>query len=113
MNKEKFRNAPWPLKVLFFASAALAYIFVFSALVYFLWNAILPKVSALREINYWQAMGILLLSKILFSSMSFGKHKEKRRHMRKWKDNWQAKTTEEKEQAKARWKAHCEKKTES
>ena len=49
----------FPLGIVAFALlAALA--------VMLLWNAIMPSVFGLGEIGYWQALGILALSKILF-----------------------------------------------
>lgn len=48
-----------------------------------LWNALLPDILGVKSISYWQAFGILLLSKILFGGMNFKKHDGKfRRKMR-------------------------------
>jgi hypothetical protein len=38
----------------------------FSAAVMFLWNGVLPAVFHIGTITIWQAMGILVLSKLLF-----------------------------------------------
>eukprot|EP01031_Cornospumella_fuschlensis_P021719 gene21719-26617_t len=35
-----------------------------------LWNNLLPEILGVRSITFWQAMGIFILSKILFG---FGK----------------------------------------
>lgn len=43
-----------------------AFALVMGYLVMWLWNAILPDVLGVRSINYWQAIGILALSRILF-----------------------------------------------
>jgi uncharacterized membrane-anchored protein len=45
---------------------ALAVIAVFSAVVMVLWNALMPGIFALPVLNYWQALGILVLSRVLF-----------------------------------------------
>ncbi len=37
-----------------------------------LWNAILPEVLDARPLSYWQALGLLLLSRILFGGFRFG-----------------------------------------
>ncbi|MDB5136522.1 MAG: hypothetical protein JWP37_3125 [Mucilaginibacter sp.] len=55
--KKKFIFIP------FFALGALALI---SYIVMQLWNHLLPDILHASTINYWQAMGILVLSKILF-----------------------------------------------
>jgi len=51
------------LMILVFGAAAVA---VFSFIVMSLWNAILPAVIGVKLISFWQALGILVLSKILF-----------------------------------------------
>lgn len=39
-----------------------------------LWNAILPDVIFVNAVTYWQAMGILVLSKILFGGFFKGRN---------------------------------------
>lgn len=46
-------------------------LFAMSAIVMVLWNEIMPKISVLSPLNYWQAMGLLVLSRILFSNFKF------------------------------------------
>jgi hypothetical protein len=46
----------------------------FGAIVMLLWNCLLPAIFKIATINYWQALGILALSKILFGNCGFGKH---------------------------------------
>ncbi len=110
-----FRSAPWPVKGLFFLIVGALFIFVVSFAVYLLWNAILPKVSPLKEISYWQAMGILLLSKILFGSMHFGKgrhrSKIKKKFNGRWQEKWHGMSEEERAQMKQRWKERCERRS--
>jgi len=52
----------------FFVAGAL---FLISYIVMLLWNNLLPDILHVSTITYWQAMGILVLSKILFG---FGGH---------------------------------------
>jgi hypothetical protein len=47
--------------------------FAFSAIVMLLWNAVLPSITHLSNISYWQAAGLLLLCRILFGGMPFGR----------------------------------------
>lgn len=70
-----------------------------------LWNSILPEVVGVKEITYWQAMGILVLSKILFGGFhGFKKNKDLKRDQffskirnmspeerEKFKENWKNK----------------------
>ncbi len=91
---------------LLFIAAAL----LFSAIVMALWNAILPAVTGVKEINYIQAMGILLLSKILFGGFRGGHgHYQWNKMNAKWQDM----TPEEREKFKTEWKNRCWKRKEN
>ena len=72
-----------------------------------LWNAILPAVLGIKTITFIQALGILLLSKILFG----GFHGGFRGKGAQWKQRMQQKmgnmTPEEKEKFKAEWRNRC------
>ena len=48
---------------------AVFFAFVFGLAVKALWNWIMPAVFGLAVITYWQAFGIIILSKILFSGI--------------------------------------------
>lgn len=81
-------------------------LFGVSAIVFWLWNCILPEVIGVQTITYWQAMGILVLSKILFGGFNGckgrgGSQFRKRRLMHKMKQM----NPEQREQFKAQWKA--------
>ena len=92
--------------VTFFIAAGLA----FGAIVMALWNAILPAVTGVKQISFLQALGILLLSKILFGG--FGRRGSwqggRRQH---WKynlqDRWAGMTPEEKDKFKTEWRNRC------
>ncbi len=53
-----------------------------SLLVMLLWNALFPQLFAFKEINYLQAAGLLILSKILFGAFGRG-HRHVHRHFMK------------------------------
>lgn len=44
---------------------------VLGLLVMSLWNALLPAILGVKAIGFWQALGILLLSRILFGGLGF------------------------------------------
>ena len=48
--------------------AAAALVFLFGLFVQMLWNWLMPAVFGLNQITYWQAIGILVLSHILFKT---------------------------------------------
>jgi hypothetical protein len=43
-----------------------------SAVVMFLWNSLLPQIMHASAINYWQALGLMALCRILFGNFHFG-----------------------------------------
>ena len=77
----------------------------FGYLVMLLWNAILPDVLNAKPINFWQSLGLLALSKILFSGFGGWRHK------RRWREGmhmkWENMTPEEREKFKEEWKTRC------
>ncbi len=87
-----------------------AFVMLFSYIVMRLWNGILPDVIGVKVISFWQAMGILVLSKILFSGFGgFANKKEqfRNRFRQKMLDKWEHMTPEEKQKFKDEWKNRC------
>jgi hypothetical protein len=85
-------------------------ILVFGLVVMGLWNAILPAVTGVKTITFIQALGILLLSKILFGGFGGGRHRGSWRNRGKWmqmKEKFSGMTPEEREKFKAEWKNKC------
>lgn len=67
-----------------------------------LWNWLLPDLFGIREIGYLQAMGVLLLSKILFGG--FRGHCG---HGRWHRQRWEQMSAEEREKFAAGMKGCC------
>ena len=85
-------------RVFKFVAIALVAITVFSFVVMQLWNWILPPVVGWHPITFWQALGLLVLSKILFSGFRGpGRHMYWRRRMM---ERWEQMTPEEREKFK-------------
>jgi hypothetical protein len=94
-------------KFLFLIPIGLLAIALFGFIVMLLWNNVLVAVTHVSVINFWQALGILVLSKILFGGFHGG---PKGRHAY-WKgrmvERWEKMTPEEREKFKQEWKARC------
>ena len=80
---------------------------VFGGGVMWLWNSLMPELFGLSTITWVQAIGLLVLSRILFGSWGRGhrgggnwRHKQWRTS---WKDRWEQMSPEEREQMKQRW----------
>jgi hypothetical protein len=87
-----------------------AFIMLFSFIVMSLWNGILPDVLGVKTITFWQALGILVLSKILFSGFGGFHHKKEQfrnRFRQKMLDKFEKMTPEEKQRFKDEWKTRC------
>lgn len=100
----------WFKKGLMIIACFIAALAVFGAIVMGLWNAILPEIIGVKTITFGQALGILVLSKILFGGFGRGGG-WKRGGDHNWKNNMKEKfgnmTPEEREKFKAEWKNRC------
>lgn len=106
--QHRFSKRKRILMIPLFALMFLAMFSLFSLLVMYLWNAILPQVLHAGVINFWQAAGLLLLAKILFGS--FGGWRRKRGEWRqRMFEKWDHMTPEDREKFKERMKARCAK----
>jgi Ca2+/H+ antiporter, TMEM165/GDT1 family len=107
------KRGSWFLKraimIVMFATATLL---LFGFVVMSIWNAILPAVIHVGAISFGQALGILILSKILFG----GFHgRWGGRGPRRWTENmgggmrekWMNMSPEEREKFKQDWKSRC------
>jgi hypothetical protein len=72
-----------------------------------LWNCLLPDLfTGVSRIGYWQALGVLALSRILFGGLRGGCHG----HWRERRAHWESLSPEERQQLKGRFMSrwgHC------
>lgn len=94
-------------KVLFFIVLAAAGIIVFGGAVMLLWNNVLAEVLNISTITFGQALGILVLSKILFGGWRGGWSGGRHQWKNKMREKWSSMTPEEREKFKAQWKERC------
>ncbi len=98
-------------KRIFFKIFFLVIVFLaaFSAIVMLLWNNVLANVIHVSTINFWQALGILVLAKILFGGFRGGPGGGPwgQRWRNKWQQKWANMTPEERERLKQEWKNRC------
>lgn len=115
----------WIKRAIFIPIAIAAGIFIFGSLVMLLWNALLPEVLGVHTITFWQALGILVLSKILFGGFRGGHGGHHGHHgyhhawhgrwmhmtpdeRKQWHDKWMNMSPEEKEKMKTEWRHRCD-----
>lgn len=80
----------------------LGMIFLLVGVVQWLWNAVLPEIAGVKPVTYWQAFGILVLSKLLFGGFGFGR--KKHFYKNHWKDRVSNLSEEEKIKLREEWK---------
>jgi hypothetical protein len=98
-------------KLIFIAPAAILAIALFIAiggeLVMRLWNWLLPNLFGFRMINFWQAIGLLALCRILFGGISGrGLHRRDWRG-RRMAERWARMTPEEREKFRQGMRGRC------
>lgn len=97
----------WIRKVAGFILMALAALLLFTYIVMTLWNSILTPVLSVHTIDFSQALGILVLSKILFGGFRGGGWGRGRHWNNEMRNKWQNMSPEEKEKFKQEWSNRC------
>jgi hypothetical protein len=91
------------LKFVLFAVVAVV---VLSGLVMSLWNWLMPAIFGSRLITFWQALGLLVLARVLFGR--FGGGPGRRMHWRRrMMERWNQMTPEEREKFREGMKGGC------
>jgi Ca2+/H+ antiporter, TMEM165/GDT1 family len=103
-----FRKLPLVARVPLIILMVAAMFSLVTFVVMSLWNGVLAEVVAVKAITFWQAAGILLLSKILFGGFRRGWGG---RHRSPWgaemREKWQNMTEEERQKFKESWRGRC------
>jgi Ca2+/H+ antiporter, TMEM165/GDT1 family len=101
--KNLIRSKPYliPVFVILGIGAVALFGWLFGTVVMLLWNATLVPATGAAVITFWQALGLLVLSRILVGGFGGG-GKGRGQHMR---NKWAQMTPQEKEQ----FKAYCRK----
>jgi Ca2+/H+ antiporter, TMEM165/GDT1 family len=106
-----FKNSNYRKRRFFFFFLIFPALFLaIGGIVMYLWNGILPDVIHVGTISYLQALGILILSKILFSGFRHGYHgghEHMHGRLHHFKEKWENMTDEEKAKYKEEWKNCC------
>ena len=87
------------------------FIFIGTEIVMHLWNWLLPPLFGWRMITFWQALGLLILCRILFGNFGMragsSRYGMRRRMRERMAERWEHMTPEERERARQRWGGHC------
>jgi hypothetical protein len=85
-------------------------VIVVGVVVMLLWNALMPALFGLPTIGYWQAVGLLILSKLLFGGFR-GRGRGHGGHFGPWRarmaERWANMTDEERAEFRAGMRRRC------
>lgn len=85
--RNKFKERPRGLKLVGYIlagiSLAVLFAFLFGYFVMLLWNWLMPVIFGLPCINYWQAVGIIVLARLIFGGFGHG-HDSHKKHNKPW-----------------------------
>ena len=87
------------LRVLKVVAIVLVAFTVFGFVVTHLWNYLMPGLFGLRTITFWQAVGLMVLGRLLFGGFRPGRGEMKRR--------WEQMTPEEREKFREGMRGRC------
>ena len=106
----KRNHINWKMRKLYKGLFMLLLLFALPFVIKGLWNAILPAISQITAITYWQALGLFILSRILFGGFRCGG----RRHGGTskfggagFRQKFMNMTEEERAAFKKRWSERC------
>ena len=96
----------WSVKGVAVLAAVVAVLALLSLAVMLLWNSLVPELFRGPRLEYWQALGLLLLSRILFGGLrGRGWHGHWRQRM--WRERWENMTPEERERLREHYQRRC------
>jgi hypothetical protein len=94
-------------RIAMFVLLGIAAFILFGLIVMLLWNNVLAQVVHVGLINFWQAIGLVILSKILFGGFRGGHQGRHHFWRRKMMQRWQNMTPEEREKFRQEWRERC------
>ena len=98
----------WLFKAAKIALLAFVFVSVAGAVVMWLWNALVPDIFGASEITWVQALGLLVLVRLLVGGRGHGGPGRRRR----WRGHWERKLEIMSPEERERWKAergrHCD-----
>jgi hypothetical protein len=96
------------MKYVMLAVLFVAFLFAFGFVVEALWNWLMPAIFGLKLIGYWQAVGLILLCKLLFGRFHTGPHYSRGgKWRRRMLERWQQMTPEERAKFREGMRSRC------
>lgn len=101
------RAVRWSLRAVAVFALVIAVLALAALAVMLLWNSLVPQLFRGPPLQYWQALGLLLLSRILFGGLRGrgGWHGHRRQRM--WRERWESMTPEERAHLREQFRGRC------
>src|SRR5436190_834636 len=90
-----------------FIIGAIAVVFIIGTVVMWLWNILVPELFHGPAITYWQAIGLLVLSRILLGSFGKSYRSSHKRRWGRWKEKMESMNPEERAKMRELWRKRC------
>jgi hypothetical protein len=97
----------WFYKVPGILLIVIAAVAIFGIVVQHLWNWLIPAIVGWHPITFWQAVGLLLLSKILFGGFRGGRGRGGMHWRHRMGERWEKMSPEEREKFKQTLRGRC------
>ncbi len=91
----------WMFKAAKMTVLFVGFVLVAGAAVMFLWNALVPEIFGGTQITWIQALGLLILARILAGSRGHGGFGGRRR----WRERWERKVANMSPEEREKWRA--------
>ncbi|MEJ7769347.1 MAG: hypothetical protein WKF89_16125 [Chitinophagaceae bacterium] len=97
-------------RMIFFPLLFVVITLVLGVAVMYLWNTILTDVVEVKRLGYWQAVGLLILCRVLFGN--FGRTRRGARHpmassYSPWRNKLMQMSAEERARFREEWRKRC------
>ena len=97
-------------RIALFALFGVAFVAVFGLVLMSLWNWLMPALFGWKLITFWEALGLLILTRILFGGFrgpGGGGMYSRRRIMSRMMERWERMTPEQREKFRAGLRGRC------
>lgn len=96
----------WVVGAILIIPVVIAVLALVGWVVMLLWNALVPELFHGPPLRYWQAVGLLLLSRLLFGGLR-GRGGWRGHWRHRWRERWEQMTPEERAQLRERILSRC------
>jgi hypothetical protein len=96
----------WMLRAVLIIPLVIGVLALVGLVVMLLWNVLVPELFRGPTLGYWQAVGLLLLSRLLFGGLR-GRAGWRGHWRHRWRERWEQMTPEERAQLRERVLSRC------